>query len=439
MSNPPGILRRAARRWPLLSSVLLGAALLSLIPFGDPPQRMADGLVVAELALFALVALWSVLGDQTSSPPGSAATGRYTDAVLGLALYGPWLWLWLPRITATRPVLDDVIYLRTATEPSLTGLFEPHNEHCVFLPKLFTTAAVQIAAAAGVEPTVLGRSGLFLMFFLAAARAMRVATGSVPATAAGLAFLAFVPATTEAVCWYSASLWLIGPVLFLFALPDAYHGRRPWLVAAAAALGPFAFWSGALVGPGLAGAAWAGTATGCRGSQPVRRTALFALAGTVTGTLLCMLIAARGQRHLAWHSLANLTVWERATVFSGRFLADHAFGGLPAVSEEHLGPFAYPLRLAAVLVGLVCLLALSRPRRLVGVLVGVAAASYAMSFLARADLAYELALRHSDRYHIWGHLAVSWLVAGAVAGGTQVVSRWLTARRSLQVASARSP
>ncbi len=436
MNRHAHILQKTVRRWPLLSAVLLLAVVLMLIPFGDRPQRVADGIVVAELVLFALVATWLVTSDPARQLPGRPKLA-VTGLAIAAALYAVWVGIWWADLSRTQPVLDDVIYLRAAENLSLTELLTPHNEHCVLLPKLYTAAAVRVAAIVNLDSTIVGRLGLFLVFFLLAFRTFRICTGSQVAAAVGLAFLALVPALNEVVLWYSASLWLIPLILFLFAVPDAVDGRGGWRVGLAAALGPTAFWTGVLVGPALALCAWAAGHAQRPRRWSVRQIVLMAIGATTAGSVLSLAVARSGEQHVAWHDLLNLTVWVRATVFAGRFLADHTTTPLLGpVLQGHV--FAYPIRLGLALGALLVLLYWATARRLVGAVLLTAAISFAMCFLARSDLAYELALRRSDRYHVWGHLAVAWLVSSACAGWVRsVVDRH--AERSPRVGEVKDP
>lgn len=427
----------AWRRYPLLFTVVVCGLLLALIPFGDRPSELANGILTAEVLLFVAGLTTVALRGARRPPPTDDEHTTRTSLLVPATCYVLWCMSWVPVMANSKLTLDDAVYLKPGLNP--VDLLAPYNEHVVLLPRLWSALLSTVGqATVGIHAaTLAGRCLLVgLLVFFTYGLFLLTCHGAL-AAAFALAFLWLYPSLEEVYRWYAASLWLL-PLLLLVLLlrlainPGGTLPNRPRHFIRAgllAGVGPLAFWLGALNGPAaaLASAESKGRDGRVAGGQGF---ALVCLGGTVVGTACAaVLVATLARPHQRPPlDLDHLVVWRRAIVFSARFLTDHLlpFGWWNEARAS--SPYAYAIGFAVVglcLVTMACSVPRRTPARPAAFLL---ICSYAMVFLARTDIPYETGLRVSDRYHLYGQFAIAWLVGA-----------WLAQRRAVRELPSRFP
>jgi hypothetical protein len=434
------------------AAVVISCVLL-LVPFDERPDRFWDTVLVNEwvgivVAVGALLTLRLVKAPRAEEGPMVAdevePRGRkFLDAALLAESWLFWLGHWSSRLSTTNLTQDDFIYLRTSYPASALRehLWEPFNEHCVLLPRLWTFALVSASPSDVLAATVVGRILLATLIALLFAEYLRRSLKSCLGALLAVNVLLAPGPTAEVMSWYAASLWL-WPVLLLVVGLHAVRwapGRPAWALAALGAgfLGPLAFWTGILVSPLLALQAWLqmGDAS-CRrrlGWMRLVPTGL-ALAGLGGAALAATVSEDRTARSLS--GALHLTSIERTLLFSARFATDHLI--LSNLGMEVSLSAAKVVRVVILAVaGLMLLTLCARARRpswfvvpLIAIVLG-----YGLAFLFRNDIAYEPGLRRSTRYQLLPQLGLAWFVAVVVADRLPSAAR-LFHRRSVGAASA---
>ncbi len=426
-------MRAIWRRYPLLTIVVAIGAFVLLVPFEDGTRERANGIVVAEVVLFLVLIATLPFRAGTGPLPSSERAPHWTDWLPPLACLALWLLSWASPMLNSPLALDDHLYLYPENAQGGDGLLFPYNEHVVLLPRMWAWLVRAFGDKIGNvhTATVVARAVLFAAVLLYAHRFFLRSSGSPAAAAAAVAFLSQVPVLTEVYLWFAASLWLLPLLLLIAGLHAVERLRRQQQVSPFAAgqvlfgsaVGPLTFWIGALNGPACALLGFSPT---LRRSTSVGRGLLVccvAMAGTASGIAAAVLILNRvGSPRAGSPDLANLLVWRRAVLFSARFLTDHLLLGQWWAAVRDSFPYAYPLAFATVGGGILLVsCTVATPRATIPPLL-LAVASYAVVFLSRGDIPYQTGLRVSDRYHLYAHFCLAWLMA-----------LWLGSRRLVHV------
>lgn len=451
--NPPALPRigRLTRRYPLLVSAMAAALVAIFVPFQDPPNRIADRLLVVEAAALAILTGVAVCSRRPPAAPANQLAEPQPRcqsrgaAILLCGILALWFVQWWPRFASARIADDDLIYIRDSADwhTAVDNLLMPYNEHFVAPARVWTWLLAAHASEA-VRPRLLvaGSAVLFvatciLIYFVVQREWQAPGLGV-------LAVIVFSLTTShrEVIEWYAASLWLfpldwiLTGILVVQCRASEPGWPRLLTCSLVAALAPSSFWLGALAGPIASLYLWSrlpssGIRNLCRCAAPT--------VAAIVGTLVLLSLrpeSSAPEISLVQSSRVHPSEFDRAAVFAARFTVDRLLlTNLGVPLSWRTGRFAYPAWLGAFsgLTGY----AIWRMGDRRGLAVGWAAVvlPYAIVFPFRAMIQYEMGLLVSTRYQLIPQFGVAWCVAALGASSKVLASRRLSAVSTVGLAA----